>query len=132
MYDKYNFTNYREYLKPLKNKNIRIEGVILNMKRLRNKKNYKTEVTLGNLKCDQISQKHLTNEHLNLSLLPQIANDNEIFQVGNTISVVAKVNKYTRSAKNGIITVDYGIKYLNKSKINLIKKRSDSYDARTS
>ena len=31
MYDKYNFSEYREYLKKLKDKNIRIEGDIINI-----------------------------------------------------------------------------------------------------
>lgn len=65
MYDKYNFSEYREYLKKLKDKNIRIEGDIINIYEMRSRKRKKLQIVLGNIKSDQIADKHLKNEHLN-------------------------------------------------------------------
>ena len=130
MYDKYNFSEYREYLKKLKDKNIRIEGDIINIYEMRSRKRKKLQIVLGNIKSDQIADKHLKNEHLNVYLPKEILDEEnyDFFKIGNTISLTAKVHKYRRQMKYGIITTDYGISYLNKSKINLIKKVSDQND----
>lgn len=130
MYDKYNFSEYREYLKKLKDKNIRIEGDIINIYEMRSRKRKKLQIVLGNIKSDQIADKHLKNEHLNVYLPKEILDEEnyDFFKIGNTISLTAKVRKYRRQMKYGIITTDYGISYLNKSKINLIKKVGDQND----
>ena len=130
MYDKYNFSEYREYLKKLKDKNIRIEGDIINIYEMRSRKRKKLQIVLGNIKSDQIADKHLKNEHLNVYLPKEILDEEnyDFFKIGNTISLTAKVHKYRRRMKYGIITTDYGISYLNKSKINLIKKVGDQND----
>lgn len=130
MYDKYNFSEYREYLKKLKDKNIRIEGDIINIYEMRSRKRKKLQIVLGNIKSDQIADKHLKNEHLNVYLPKEILDEEnyDFFKIGNTISLTTKVHKYRRQMKYGIITTDYGISYLNKSKINLIKKVGDQND----
>lgn len=130
MYDKYNFSEYREYLKKLKDKNIRIEGDIINIYEMRSRKRKKLQIVLGSIKSDQIADKHLKNEHLNVYLPKEILDKEnyDFFKIGNTISLTAKVHKYRRKMKYGIITTDYGISYLNKSKINLIKKVGDQND----
>jgi|GEM_PF-7047336 hypothetical protein len=130
MYDKYNFSKYREYLKKLKDKNIRIEGDIINIYEMRSRKRKKLQIVLANIKSDQIADKHLKNEHLNVYLPKEILDEEnyDFFKIGNTISLIAKVHKYRRQMKYGIITTDYGISYLNKSKINLIKKVGDQND----